>query len=81
MTIAIRRDWQWLGVTGPADLIGPSDAAEGIDGEALRLLLREIYAGAGGVHDDLDEYDRTMAREGRTAILVAPERIIGNMPS
>ena len=81
VTSAVRRGWQWVAVTGPADLIGPSDTVEGIDGEALRLLLREIYAAAGGVHDDLDEYDRAMVEDRRTAILVAPERIIGNMPS
>ena len=81
VTIAVRRGWQWVGVTGPADLIGPSDPTDGIDAGGLRLLLREIYAAAGGVHDDLDEYDRAMVEDGRTAILVTPERIIGNMPS
>ena len=81
VTIAIRRGWQWVAGTGPADLGGPSDAVEGIDAEALRLLLREIYTAAGGVHDDLDEYDRAMVEDGRTAVLVTPERIIGNLPS
>ncbi len=80
VTIAIRRGWNWVSVTGPADLIGPSDPAPGVDAEALRLLLREVYAAAGGTHDDLDEYDRAMAEDGRTVILVAPERIIGNAP-
>ncbi len=81
VTIAVRRGWRWVGVTGPAELIGPSDEVDGIDAEALRLLLREIYAAAGGVHDDLDEYDRAMVEDGRTAVLVSPERIIGNSPS
>lgn len=81
VTVAIRRGWQWVGVTGPADLIGPDDPADGVDTEALRLLLRQIYAAAGGVHDDLDEYDRAMAAQKRTAVLVAPDRIIGNSPS
>ncbi|MEM9565547.1 MAG: pyridoxamine 5'-phosphate oxidase [Actinomycetota bacterium] len=81
VTIAVRRGWRWVGVTGPAALIGPSDAVDGVDAEGLRLLLREIYAAAGGVHDDLDEYDRAMADDGRTAVLVSPERIIGNSPS
>jgi len=43
VTIAVRRGWNWLAVTGKADLIGPSDPASGFDAEALRLLLREIY--------------------------------------
>jgi len=29
-------------------------------------------------HDDFDEYDRVMAADGRTAVLVAPDRIITN---
>jgi hypothetical protein len=81
VTIAIRRGWNWLAVTGAADLIGPSDPAAGIDAESLRLLLREIYAAAGGAHDDLDEYDRTMIKDRRTAVLVDPIRIIGNRPT
>ena len=73
-TIAIRRGWTWRSVTGPADLIGP----DGIDAEALRLLLREVFQAAGGTHDDFDEYDRVMATEGRVAVVVAPDRILGN---
>ena len=80
VTIAIRRGWNWISVTGPADLIGPADPADSVDAEALRLLLREIYAAAGGRHDDLDEYDRVMAEDARTVVLVSPERIIGNAP-
>ncbi len=81
VTIAVRRGWAWVAATGPADLIGPADPATGVDAEALRLLLRQIFAAAGGTHDDLDEYDRAMAEGGRTAVLVSPERIIGNAPS
>ena len=79
VTIAIRRGWTWLSVTGPADLIGPDDLPEGIDAEALRLLLREVFQAAGGTHDDYDEYDRVMADDARVAVLVAPERILGIM--
>ena len=77
-TIAIRRGWTWRSVTGPADLIGPDDLSDGIDAEALRLLLREVFQAAGGTHDDFDEYDRVMVDEGRVAVLVAPDRILGN---
>ena len=80
VTIAIRRGWNWLAVTGQADLIGPSDPATGIDVEELRLLLREIYEAAGGIHDDFEEYNREMVRGGRTAVLVEPARIISNRP-
>ena len=78
VTIAIRRGWTWRSVTGPADLIGPEDLPDGIDAEALRLLLREVFQAAGGTHDDFDEYDRVMVDEGRVAVLVAPDRILGN---
>mgnify|MGYP001144736864 FL=1 len=78
VTIAIRRDWTWRSVTGPADIIGADDLPDGIDAEALRLLLREVFQAASGTHDDFDEYDRVMADEGRVAVFVAPERILGN---
>ena len=85
VTIAIRRGWTWVAVTGPADLIGPADpsdpAERQLDADALRLLLREIFVAAGGTHDDFDEYDRAMVEGGRTAVLVSPDRIIGNAPS
>lgn len=81
VTIAIRRGWNWVAVTGKADLIGPDDQQHNFDTEKLRLLLREIYIAAGGQHDDFDEYDREMVRSQRAAVLVAPTRIIGNHPS
>ena len=80
VTVAVRRGWRWVGVTGPAELIGPDDPAEGVDEDGLRLLLRHIYQAAGGTHDDYDEYDRVMAEDRRTAVLVEPERIIGVSP-
>ena len=78
VTIAVRRGWSWRSVTGPGDLIGPEDPSDGVDAEALRLLLRDVFRAAGGIHDDLAEYDRAMAEEGRVAVLVVPDRILGN---
>ena len=78
VTIVVRRGWRWIGVTGPADLIGPDDTADGIDDETLRLLLRTVFQAAGGTHDDYDDYDRSMAAEHRTAMFVSPVRIVGN---
>ena len=77
-TVVIRAGWQWAGVEGPVELAGPDDPREGIDGEGLRLLLRNIFTAAGGTHDDWDEYDRVMASERRVAVLVHPERTYGN---
>jgi PPOX class probable F420-dependent enzyme len=76
-TVVIRAGWQWAGVEGPVELAGPDDPLEGIDGERLRVLLRDIFTAAGGNHDDWDEYDRIMATERRVAVLVDPERVYG----
>ena len=81
VTVAVRRGWRWAGVTGSADLIGPDDTrdtGDGIDDDALRLLLRTVFQAAGGHHDDYDEYDQVMAAEHRTAVFVTPARILGN---
>ena len=75
LTLALRRGWRWLGVTGPATLIGPDDPAEGVD---LSPLLRAVFRAAGGTHDDWDEFDRVMAADRRTAVFVEPDRIVGN---
>src|SRR4029077_7908651 len=60
---------------GPADLAAPDDRLGDLDAEGIRLLLREIFTACGGTHDDWDTYDRVMAEERRTAVLVAPERV------
>lgn len=80
VTVSVRRGWSWVSVTGGAELIGPDDAAAGIDDEGLRLLLRNVFTAAGGTHDDFNEYDRAMLTERRTAILVTPTRILGRTP-
>ncbi|MFI5783002.1 pyridoxamine 5'-phosphate oxidase [Nocardia sp. NPDC051570] len=78
MTVVVRVGWQWRTVEGSVWIVGPDDPVPGIDGERLRLLLREVFTAAGGTHEDWDEYDRVMAAERRTVVLVAPDRIYGN---
>ena len=78
VTIAIRRGWNWSSVTGPAQLVGPDQLPDGMDAEGFRVLLRDVFHAAGGTHDDLVEYDRAMAEDGRIAVFVNPERILGN---
>lgn len=80
MTIAVRGGWQWAAVEGDAQLIGPEDPIAGIDAERLRTLLREIFQACGGTHEDWDTYDRVMREEGRTAVLIAPDRAYGVSP-
>lgn len=74
-TITVRAGWRWATVEGEADVIGPDDPHPAVDGEALRLLLRDIFRAAGGTHDDWPTYDRVMAQERRAAVLVTPRRI------
>ena len=79
LAITFRNGWQWATVEGNAELAGPDDAASWLsDGDRLRLLLREVFAAAGGSHDDWDEYDATMAKQRRTVVLVAPTRVYSN---
>lgn len=74
-TVVVRVGWEWVAVEGPVDLAGPDDRLGDMDAERIRLLLREIFTACGGTHDDWDTYDRVMAEERRTAVLVAPERV------
>jgi hypothetical protein len=74
-TVALRAGFRWAAVEGPVELAGPADQLPGVDAERLRLLLREIFTAAGGVHHDFAEYDRAMAAERRTAVLVSPDRV------
>lgn len=66
-----------MSVESPVEIAGPDDTAiVGADG--IPQLLRDVFTSAGGSHDDWDEYDRVMAAERRTAVLVRPERIVSN---
>jgi PPOX class probable F420-dependent enzyme len=73
-----RSGWQWAGVDGDSQLIGPDDPLDGIDEERLRVLLREVFTACGGTHDDWDTYDKAMRDERRVAVLIEPRRVYGN---
>ena len=73
-SITYRRGWRWAGVEGRTEIVGPTD----VDPAELAALLRSIVAAAGGTHDDWDEFDRVMADEGRVAVFVHADRILGN---
>jgi PPOX class probable F420-dependent enzyme len=77
-TIVARAGWQWAAVEGQAELLGPDDPHPDVDREALRVLLRDIFTAAGGTHDDWDTYDRVMAEQRRTAVLIVPQRCYTN---
>jgi PPOX class probable F420-dependent enzyme len=78
LSVTFRAGWRWVTVEGRAELFGPHDGPADLDTEVLRLLLRTVFTAAGGAHDDWAAYDRTMAEQGRTAVLVAPSRIYSN---
>ncbi|GIH72481.1 pyridoxamine 5'-phosphate oxidase family protein [Sphaerimonospora thailandensis] len=77
-SLVFRAGWEWVAVHGSTEIIGPDDPAEDVTAEDLRLLLRDIYAAAGGAHPDLDEYDRVMAEDRRAAVLLRPIRCTAN---
>src|ERR1700758_3491376 len=79
LAVTFRKGWQWATVEGRAELAGPDDPQPWLaDAEQLRLLLREVFTAAGGTHDDWDTYDRVMAEQRRTVVLVAPTRVYSN---
>ncbi|HEX2381846.1 MAG TPA: pyridoxamine 5'-phosphate oxidase family protein [Acidimicrobiales bacterium] len=69
--VAFRSGWEWATVEGPVRLAGPDDELPGLAVEQLPQLLRDVFTAAGGTHDDWNEYDRVMAAERRTAVLVS----------
>jgi hypothetical protein len=77
-SIVVRAGWQWAAAEGPVQLVGPDDPLAGVGAERLRVLLREVFAAAGGTHDDWDTYDSVMADEGRAVVLIDPERVYSN---
>jgi PPOX class probable F420-dependent enzyme len=79
IAVTFRDGWQWVAVEGHAELAGPDDPADWLtDADRLRLLLREVFTAAGGRHDDWAEYDRVMAEQRRTAVLVQSARVYGS---
>ena len=79
VAVTFRAGWQWATVEGRAELAGPDDAQDWLAGaDSLRVLLREVFIACGGSHDDWDEYDRVMAEQRRTAVLITPTRVYSN---
>ena len=79
LAVTFRNGWRWASVEGRAELAGPDDPQPWLaDADRLRILIREVYCAAGGTHDDWAEFDRVMAAERRTVVLVAPTRVYGN---
>jgi PPOX class probable F420-dependent enzyme len=80
IAVTVRQGWEWATVEGIADLAGPKDTLDGFPPDGVPQLLRDIFTAAGGTHDNWDEYDRVMAEQGRTAVLIRPQKIYGSQP-
>lgn len=78
LAVTFRAGWSWVTIEGRAELIGPDDVHPAVSAADLRMLLRAVFTAAGGTHDDWAAYDRTMAEQRRTAVLVDPSRIYSN---
>lgn len=79
IAVTFRSGWQWATVEGRAELAGPDDQQAWLSQpQQLRLLLREVFTSCGGTHDNWDEYDRTMAEQRRTVVLITPTRVYSN---
>ena len=79
LAVTFRDGWLWATDEGRAEHAGPDDPQPWLtEPDRLRLLLRQIFASAGGRHDDWDEYDRVMAEQRRTAVFVEPTRVYSN---
>jgi PPOX class probable F420-dependent enzyme len=77
-TIVARTGWEWAAAEGTVELAGPDDALPGLAPGGLAPLLRAIFTAAGGEHDDWAAYDRAMAEERRTAVLLTADRAYSN---
>ena len=79
LAVTFRNGWQWATVEGRAELVGPDDPQPWLtNADQVRMLLREVFTAAGGTHGDWQEYDRVMAEQRRTVVLVAPARVYSN---
>jgi PPOX class probable F420-dependent enzyme len=78
LAVTFRNGWQWATVEGAAELAGPDDQPPWFEAQGLPQLLRGIFQAAGGTHDDWDVYDRVMAEQRRTAVLIRPSRVYSN---
>lgn len=77
-SVVFRHGADWVAVEGPVTLFGPADPLEGFSEGQLAGLIRHIFVAAGGTHQDWEEFDRVMAAEARTAVLVTPARVSSN---
>jgi hypothetical protein len=78
-TVVFRSGWDWVGIEGEVDLIGPDDRVETLDPEAIARVFHEIYAAAiGGSPRDWAARDEVIEQDRHAAVLVRPTRVYSN---
>ena len=75
--LAVDGNWRgWISVEGKAQLFDYTNT----DTEVIRIMLREAYRACGDEdHPDWEVYDQAMVKQEGTVVLVAPERIYGQI--
>lgn len=74
--VTARSGWRWGTLEGSVEIAGPDDPLPGVDD--VPALLRSVFSGIGGSHDDWDEFDAVMARDRRAAVFVTATRVYSN---
>ncbi len=74
-TVLVSQDswWGFLVLEGHAEILSP----ENTEAEEFRDTLRGVYRSIAGEHSDWEEYDQAMLDEGRSAVIVIPDRVYG----
>lgn len=68
-------DWHWVSVVADAEL---SPVAGSPDDDVAEELLA-VYEAIAGVHDDPDEFRRSMVEEERLVLRLTPRRVYGQV--
>ena len=74
-TLLVSQDswWGFLVLEGHAEILSPANT----EAEVYRETLRGVYRSIAGEHSNWEEYDQAMLDEGRSAVIVIPDRVYG----
>jgi hypothetical protein len=78
-TVVFRSGWEWVGIEGDVDLLGPDDRLDGLPSESVPGVFHAIYAASiGGALEDWATRDEVIERERHAAVLLRPTRMYSN---
>jgi hypothetical protein len=78
VSVTFRHGWQWATVEGRTQVAGPDDPQPWLTDADRSACFCAVFAAAGGRHENCEGYDRVMAEQRRTAVLLDPNRIYSN---